>query len=193
MLILRSFSKRALIVVLFCSVVLVGVYAYTLNNQTSVLHSSVPVPKYRVDLDLNSAEGFDEVISRAPPSGFPKLVIRQGGVGKVKITLKRLYTEETLWIALSLYGIAPDFDKWILGLVENKALPEGITYSINPSLVKLSTDEVYSSTLTIAVGPDAQTGSFKLTVEAYLIYTSGGQSGSCTGQSFSLEVKPRDQ
>jgi DNA-binding transcriptional ArsR family regulator len=149
----------------------------------------VPVPKYRIDLNLDSANGFDEVISMAPPSGFPKLVLRQGEVGTVEITLKRLYTEETIWVTLSFYGIAPEFDKWILGLMENRALPEGVTYGINPSIMKLSTDEDYSSTLTIAVEPDAQTGSFKLTVDAYLIYTSGGQSGSSTGESFTLELK----
>jgi hypothetical protein len=88
--------------------------------------------KYRADLDFSSAEGFDDIILKAPPSGFPKLVIQQGEVGKIRIVPKRQFTGETLWVMLSLHGIAPNFDRWMSGLAGNQSLPEGITFAINP-------------------------------------------------------------
>ncbi|MEM2848875.1 MAG: hypothetical protein QXI36_01205 [Candidatus Bathyarchaeia archaeon] len=159
-------------------------------------HVSIPIPLYRGELDFRSAEGFEDIILREPSSGFPRLVIRRGEIGRIRITLRRLYTKETLWVVLVFHGTAPNFDSWT-SLTENSALAEGVTYSINPSLLKFSSDEVYSSILTIAINPDAEIGSSKLTVETLLIHSSGEQRNTSitglTGGSFTLEIIPEDE
>lgn len=151
----------------------------------------IPIPVFRMEVDLDSAEGFEEVVPKSPPSGFPKLTIHQGSVGTTQMSLMRQYTDDILHIVLWLQGIAPDFDKWIIGLTENAGLPDGITYAINPTVFELSTDDIHNVTLKISISPTARTGSFKLTIIACKAYSSGGGPVSSTGKSFTLEVRPR--
>lgn len=192
-----SLVIAALISIITVAVIGVGIYIGSgaekaENLQSSERHSSIPVPKFSIDLIFGSAEGFAEnTIRNAPPSGFPRFVIRRGETGKIKVRLKELYSGENLWIKVRLYGIAPEFDNWIYGGVENEGLPENAWYSISPSLVKLSENETVTCTLEIHVGRDVQAKSYKLCLEAYLGYTSSGPASSSTGRSFTLRVKKR--
>ena len=52
----------------------------------------VLIPVFRMEVDLDSAEGFEEVVPKSPPSGFPKLTIRQGSTGTIQMSLRRQYT-----------------------------------------------------------------------------------------------------
>ncbi len=153
----------------------------------------VPIPVFRMEVDLDSAEGFEEVAPRSPPSGFPKLTIRQGSTGTIQMSLRRQYTDDTLHILLWLQGIAPDFDKWVIGFVGNAGLPDGITYAINPTVFELTSNDVHNATLNIAISPIARTGSYKLTIIASKTYSSGGGPVSSTGESFTLEVTPKQE
>jgi len=151
-------------------------------------HPGILIPVFRMEADLDSAEGFEEVVPKSPPSGNPKLTIRQGSTGTIRMSLRRQYTDDTLHILLWLQGTAPDFDRWILGLVDNAGLPDGITYAINPTAFELTSNDVHNATLNIAISPSAKTGSFKLTIIACKTYSSGGGPVSSTGESFTLEV-----
>lgn len=187
-----------LLVPLLAGVVVLGLYIGLYTDLTDLFNPErrqISEPYYLMGLDLDTAEGFAEVDRRGP-----RLVLRQGEVGKVNITLKRQYTEDRLSISLRFYGTAPEFDEWTttVGVPMDdsgpkQALPEGVTYSFDPSLVALTTDEVYLSTLTIAARPDAQIGSFKLTVEAHLRYPTYEHTTGLMGYSLILEIRPSGQ
>jgi len=146
------------------------------------------MPEYRISIDIKSATGFINI--KKTPEGL-KFIIRQGDTASVKIVLNRLYTEKTLWILLRLYGIGPNYNKNILGLYENQSLPNGLTYAINPSLVKISSDKEYIVTLIISTKPYIKTGDYKLTIEATSIYFDDRIHIESTGISIILEIIPR--
>ena len=148
------------------------------------------IPDYSLRVDFSSAKGFEEVVQKSE-GGFAKLVISQGATGSVPMTLRRQYTTNKLDIVLWLQGIAPEFDQWAFGAVDNAGLPDGVTYAINPCAFELRDGRVRNATLTIAVSPTAKVGNFKLTITACRVYSSGGRPVGWTGRSFILEVKSR--
>jgi len=147
-----------------------------------------PVPKYRIYIDTKSATGF---INIKKTSEGLKFVIRQGDTGSVKIVLKRLYNEKTLWILLRLYGIGPNYNKNITGIYKNQSLPNGLTYALNPSLVRISSDKEYIVTLIISTDPDIKTGVYKLNIEATSIYYDSRAHIESTSISIILEIIPK--
>ena len=105
---------------------------------------------------------------------------------------RRTYTNKILWILLRLYGIGPDYNKSIPGLYPGQSLPSGVTYAINPSLVRLSTDDKYTATLVIYVSPNTTPRSYKLSLDSILIYPVEKESVSVTTLSILLVVLPKE-
>ena len=163
------------------------IFILLLNLYSYPTYIGVPIPKYKIKIDIDSSEGFVSV--EGPPY---KLVIRQGDTGSINITLRRMYTNKTLWILLRLYGIGPDFNKSIPGLYPGQSLPSGVTYAINPSLVRLSTDDKYTATLVIYVSPNTTPRSYKLSLDSILIYPVEKESVSVTTLSILLVVLPKE-
>jgi hypothetical protein len=124
-------------------------------------------------------------------SGFPKLTLHQGDAGSLRLVFTRQYTAEKVTVKLRFYGISPDFDIWLYGDDHNASLPEGITSSIDPSMLELSTDTPCSADLTIVASTNAQIGDFKLMVNVRFSPSGTGSGESTTGKSFMLEIAPK--
>jgi hypothetical protein len=104
------------------------------------------------------------------------LVIRQGETGMLRILFTRQYINETLSMRL-----------WLDSDYGN--LPEGISYTINPYLLELSTDADYSVNLTIVASPNARVGNFTIRLGG-LYYRAGVDDyNSQFGQGFTLEIE----
>jgi hypothetical protein len=129
-----------------------------------------PPPVARLVVDFASAQGFFGV-GEDRVSGFPKLMMTQGENGTVQIVLTRTSIIPNLNVTVRLwfYGRPPNFDLWqSTWSQENMSLPEGITGSVSPSGVELSTDTPTSANLTIVAGSNAKVGDFRLMVDAWI-------------------------
>lgn len=166
-----------------------GIYhvASQMFQATTDYTGGIPVPRIRMTMQVqNLSEGTDK------ESGFPKLTLHQGDAGSLKITFTRQYTTEKVTVKLRFYGTSPDFDIWLLTWDDqNMSLPDGITSSIDPSILELSTDTPSSADLTMVASPNAQIGDFKLTVGAQFSPSGTGFGSTCTGKSFMLEIVPK--
>jgi hypothetical protein len=175
-------------------VVLAAVTVYHFSSATSEkvvdTPSSLPFDGALVVLPFRmDVRGF--TILETSPSGFPKLVIRQGETGILNILFTRQYTDGNVPLKLWFYGIAPNFDIWQNTWdVQNMNLPDGITCSISPSTLELSTDNTYSADLTIVASPNARVGNFKVMVNVWFPSSHTENRTAGTGKSFTLEIVP---
>jgi len=104
-----------------------------------------------------------------------RLVIRQGETGVLRILFTRQYSNETLSIRLWLGG-------------DDGNLPEGISYTINPYLLELSTDADYLVNLTIVASPNARVGNFVIGLGGSFYPSETGMGVTEFGQGFTLEI-----
>jgi hypothetical protein len=165
-----------------------GIYHFApQTNKENSIRGIAPPPSFR--MTLNPSSGFNVGMDRL--SGFPKYALCQGATGELQIVFTRQYTDEKVLVELWFYGRSPDFDIWEnTWTKQNMSLPEGITSSINPDTLELSTDAAYSADLTIAVSPTAKVGSFKVMVDAWFSPSHSGNGTAGTGKSFMLEITP---
>lgn len=103
------------------------------------------------------------------------LVIRQGETGMLRIRFTRQYTNETLSMRLWLDS-------------DDGNLPEGISYTIDPYLLELSTDADYSVNLTIVASPNARVGNFTMGLGGLYYRVGVDDYNSQFGQGFTLEI-----
>jgi hypothetical protein len=146
-----------------------------------------PLPVRMIVQAQNLSVGTDK------ESGFLKLTLHQGDAGSIRITFARQYTTETVSVKLYFYGRAPNFDRWENTWNEqDMSLPNGLTSSLVPNALEISTDTPYSADLTIVAAHNAQPGSFKLQVDAWISPTKTGNGTSGTGKPFMLEIAPKN-
>jgi hypothetical protein len=125
------------------------------------------------------------------PSGFPKLVLRQGETRLLEINFAEVETDGNVSLRLWFYGIAPNFDVWENTWDTQKmSLPEGITGFIDPSTVELSNNSNFSADLTIVASPNAKVGDFKVMVDVRFSPSHSGNETAGTDEAFMLEIAP---
>jgi hypothetical protein len=154
---------------------------------TNNIRGMAPPPPMRVTMQVqNPSIGTDK------ESGFAKVTLHQGDAGTLRMTFTRQYTIEKVTVKLYFYGRAPNFDIWEnTWNSQNMSLPDGITSSIEPSMLELSTDTPCSVDLTIVASPNAQIGDFKLLVDAWMSPTKTGNGTSSTDKPLMLEIVPK--
>jgi hypothetical protein len=123
------------------------------------------------------------------PSGFPKLVLRQGETGILKINFTPEETNDTVSLRLWFYGKAPNFDAWENTWdVQNMSLPEGVTSSIDHSTIQLSNNTTRSADLVIVASPNARVGDFKVIFDVWFSPSYNGNVTTGTSKPFTLEI-----
>jgi hypothetical protein len=146
------------------------------------LNGPAPSPPFRMDL-----QGFTNESS--PPSGFPKMILRQGETGILKVNLTQGETNDNVSVKLWFYGIAPNFDAF-----QNTwdpmsmSLPAGITYSLDPSTVLLSNNATFSATLAISAASNARVGDYKVIVDAWFSPSHSGNGTAGISKPLILEI-----
>jgi hypothetical protein len=154
------------------------------------VESKASPPSILMAMDLTSVQNLNVGVDKQ--SGFTKLVLHQGDVGSFRMTFTRQDATEKVLVNLCLYGIAPKFEIWEnMWDQRNMSLPRGVTCSICPHALELSTDSVRLVNLGIVASPDAQVGDFKLIVDAWFFPSGSGNGTSGTFTPFMLEILPK--
>jgi hypothetical protein len=151
-------------------------------STTYGLNGPAPSPPFQMDL-----QGFTNKSSL--PSGFPKMILRQGETGILKVNLTQGETNDNVSVKLWFYGIAPNFDAsqntWD---PMSMSLPAGITYSLDPSTVLLSNNATFSATLTISAASNARVGDYNVMVDAWFSPSYSGNATAGISKPLILEI-----
>jgi len=160
------------------------------DTSTSTIESSFandlsgPAPPIPFQLDF---QGFTNM--SVPPSSFPMMILRQGETGTLEVNLTREGTNDNVSVRLWFYGIAPNFDHW-----QNTwdplsmSLPTGVTCSLEPTSVFLSSNDTVSTTLAITAASNVRVGDYKVMLDAWFSPSHSGNGTSGTGKDFTLEI-----
>ncbi len=120
-----------------------------------------PPPPIRVDIhfDLNNAKDFEKIEYNGPDwDDITVFVLKQGATGTINITVSSSEPDKMVIANLS-YGGYPHFND---GWWYNDFLPDGVTYSFEPSNVTLAPKTNLSVIMRISASPRTPMGSYNL-------------------------------
>ncbi len=144
-----------------------------------------PMPTIEVsfNIDRSSAKGFEDVRPLSPQDiGTPEFVLKRGNTGTINMTLSSK-ENETVHVTLSYEGSARDNYR---GWREEENIPDGITYSIEPSSnITLAPNSTVTETLRISASKDTAIRNYNLSL--YLILVKGDRDEG-HGYSTSLTI-----
>jgi hypothetical protein len=128
--------------------------------------------------DLDTAEGFEDVIG----NGTPEFVLRRGTMGTFNITLTS-NENETVVSTYRLIGRAPDFNVWSPHPQED--FPDGAIYTIEPSRLVIPPNSSATATVSIAATIDTKMKSYRLLLD---IHSESGTRSEGGGPNIVLTV-----
>lgn len=123
-----------------------------------------PPPPIRVDVhfDFDTAEGFEKIEYNGPDwDDITVFVLRQGTIGTINITLSSSETNKTV-VADLRYGGYPHFND---GWWYNDFLPDGVTYSFEPSNITITPRSNVNVIMRISSAPRTPQGSYNLVLQ----------------------------